>query len=169
MPLPPKQEALMRWILFGVFLSIFVMAVAGTLGALFFGFGHLTDRERDVLFTTFIVEVGAAIGVLFYSIFKLTRTSAGPARVRLSLGEFSDVRTLTGKTATLAPSKADGSSLDEVSVKVLNDNGPCIPLELPEPAYSVYVTVDTGHKRFSGSFIVGTYLVDLEEEADNGD
>ena len=168
MPVPKKQQNLMRWILFWVFLSLFIAVVIGTLGALFFGFGHLTDSERDVLFKVFIVEIGAAIIALFYSIFGLKRPGAEATRLRLDSGKFSDVQRLIGKAAVLSPSRADGCSLDDINIKVLDDNGPYIPLELPDSAYSAYITVDTGRKRYSGSFIVGTYIVKLsEEEAEN--
>ena len=107
MTLTAEQESLMRWILFWVFLVIFVAVVAGTLGALFFNFGYLEDVERNTLFTAFIVEVGAAIIALFYSIFRLRRTGTAASRLRLSLEEFADVRQLIGKTAVLWPSRED--------------------------------------------------------------
>lgn len=164
MSFPLRQETLMRWILFAVFLIVFVAVVTGTLGALFFGFGHLTEYERDVLFTSFIVEIGAAVVALFYSIFGLRRSKKAPTRLRLDLDEFSDVQTLIGRTAVLSPSKADGRSLSDVNIKIMNDNGPYLPLDLPQIADNVYVTIDAGQKCYAGSFVVGTYRVELSEE-----
>lgn len=155
----------MRWILFWVFVLLFVIVVLGTLGAMFFGFGHLTDSERSTLFKFFIVEIAAAIVALFYSIFGLkNKSKAGETRVRLNLGRYADVRKLTGSIATLAPSQVDGTSLTEADCRILYDNGPYLPLSLPPSTYSVYVTVQTGENTYSGSFVVGTYLVDLTKD-----
>lgn len=168
MALPPKQEAVMTWILFAVFLAIFVAVVIGTLAALFFGFGELTDNERNVLFKAFIVEVGAAIFALFYSIFGLKRRQRARTRVRLNPVKYKDVNRFVGKTAVLSPSDENGGDLVEKRIRVLDDNGPYIPLELPDAAHGAYIAVDLGGERFSGSFVVGTYLVDMKkDEAEN--
>lgn len=165
MSLDRKQRWLMGWILFVVFVCLFIIIVIGTLAAVFFDFGNLTEQESDTLFYVFLVEIGVAVVALFYSIFGLKkRREEKQSRVRLNLGEYSDVTNLIGKTATLSPSDAEQTSLPEVECKVLDDQGPYIPINLPPAAYSVYVTIDTTDNLYSGSFIIGNYLVDMTEE-----
>ena len=156
----------MKWILFWVFVALFVLIVVGTLAALFFGFGTLQQNERETLFRVFLVEIGLAVVALFYSIFRIKgKDRSEQGKVRLSLGELGDVRRLVGKAATLSPSKADGSSLqDDIQLRILDDNGPYVPLDLPPIARSVYLTVKLGDKSYSGSFAVGTHLVELNED-----
>ena len=159
----------MRWILFGVFVALFVIIVLGTLSVVFLGFGELADTERSTLFKVFLVEIGIAVVALFYSLFGLKRAGEIEGRVRLTHHDeekMAELRTLVNKTATLAPSQSDSSSLDEIETKILDDNGPYLQLNLPPSAFSVYLTVDTGTKSYSGSFVVGNYLVDMEEGQD---
>lgn len=154
----------MRWVLFWVAVGIFLVVVAGTLGALFFGFGDLEPGERATLFRVFIVEVGLAVVALFYSLFRLKGGSGTlECRLRLDLREYSDVRQLVGRPAILSPLTSDGTSLDTISVMILDDNGPYVPLELPDSVDAVYITIDSEEKHYSGSFPVGTYHVDLTE------
>ena len=160
-----EQERRMRWILFLVFVALFVVIVLGTLAAVFLDFGNLKEQHRNILFNVFLVEVGAAVIALFYSIFGLKRKDEVRERkVRLNLGELQDIRKLVGKTALLAPSQINGVSLEEIETTILDDNGPYLPLDLPPAAYAVYVAVASGDKRYSGSFLVGTHLVDMFEE-----
>lgn len=166
MPDPRDQEGQMKWILFFVFVGLFVLIVMGTLAALFFGFGTLQPSERETLFKVFLIEIGLAVVALFYSIFRIKgRDRSEQAKVRLSLGELGDVRRLVGKAATISPSKADGSTLEEdIKCRILDDNGPYVPLDLPPLARSVYLTVQLGDKSYSGSFAIGTHLVELNED-----
>lgn len=166
MPDRKDQEGQMKWILFWVFVGLFVLIVMGTLSALFFGFGTLQQNERETLFKVFLIEIGLAVVALFYSIFRIKGIEKSEqARVRLSLGELGDVRRLVGKPATLSPSKADGSNIrEDIQTRILDDNGPYIPLDLPPIARSVYLTVRLGDKTYSGSFSVGTHLVELNED-----
>lgn len=68
-----KQITKMRWFLFYIFASIFVIIVIGTLLVVFFGVGKPTEKERDLLFNFFIVEVGIAIIALFKMLFNLKK------------------------------------------------------------------------------------------------
>lgn len=68
-----EQLTKMRWILFWVITSLFVIIVMITLFVLFFGGGSATEEERSVLFYTFIVEIGVAVFALFYSVFGLKK------------------------------------------------------------------------------------------------
>ena len=167
MPVQGEQARRMRWILFGIFVVLFVIIVLGTLGAVFLGFGDLSDTERSTLFKAFLVEIGAAVLALFYSLFGLKRKGETEGRVRLTHHEkekMADLRKLVNKTATLSPSRSDSSSLDDIKATILDDNGPFLQLNLLPSAFSVYITVDTGYKPYSGSFVVGNYLVEMEEE-----
>ncbi len=165
MPDHREQEGLMRWILFWIFVGLFVVIVLATLGAVFLRYGDLREQERETLFTVFLVEIGVAVVALFYSLFRLKKPgNGGGDRVRLSLGELADVRRLVGKTAILSPSEQSGVSLEEVECNVLDDNGPFVPLAIPSSAYHVLVTVDARTTTYSGSFVVGTHLVDLSED-----
>jgi hypothetical protein len=71
--LEKKQITKMRWVLFCIFASIFVIIVIGTLLVVFFGVGKPTEKERDLLFNVFIIEVGIAIIALFKMLFNLKK------------------------------------------------------------------------------------------------
>jgi hypothetical protein len=154
----PDTSTTERSVLFYVFVVLFVVIVAATLLTIFFGFGHLTPVERNVLFSAFVVEIGAAVVALFYVVFGLRR-DAEDAKIRL---KHDDIRALIGKDAVLTPIESSGNNLSTVTFKVLNDNGPYVPFRLPAKTHSVYITVKEGQKSYSGSFRVGTYLVDMQ-------
>jgi len=63
----------MRWILFYIFTALFVLIVVMTIATVFFGLGAPTENERDLLFKTFVVEIGLAVVALFYSLFGLKK------------------------------------------------------------------------------------------------
>ncbi len=65
----------MKWILFSVFITLFSLAVFGTLSVVFLGFGTPTDAEREWLVKGLILEVSACVVALFYSIFGLKKSS----------------------------------------------------------------------------------------------
>lgn len=69
MSLASKEQ--MRWILFWVFVSIFAIVSLLTILAVFFGLGAPSEEERKTLLYAFIVESGAAVIALFYSLFSL--------------------------------------------------------------------------------------------------
>ena len=71
--LEKKQITKMRWVLFCIFASIFVIIVIGTLLVVFFGVGKPTEKERDLLFNIFIIEVGIALIALFKMLFNLKK------------------------------------------------------------------------------------------------
>jgi hypothetical protein len=159
-----KQENLMRWILFYIFVILFVVIVLVTLAVLIFGIGNLLESERNKLFNVFLVEIGFAVVALFYSIFNIkNKGEIEERKIRLSLGELGDVRKLVGKEAVLAPSKLDGTSLPEQRKRILDDNGPYLPLDLPKDTYYVYITVDAVEETYTASFVAGTYLVNLSK------
>lgn len=151
------QKGQMRWILFYVFLGLFVVIVAWTVLAVFMNVGNISAAHRDTLFNAFIVEIGAAVIALFYSIFELKPARSGDSpRLRLNISETDDPRQLVGKTATLDLSRADGGIVGEpLTYRILDDNGPYIPLQLPQRTHDVYVTVKIGNDNYSGSFVVG--------------
>ncbi|HHQ4572565.1 TPA: hypothetical protein ACSP3H_003466, partial [Aeromonas veronii] len=66
-----KSTQLMKWILFWVFIVLFALAVLGTLGVVFLGFGTPTEAEREWLVKGLLIEVTACIIAFFYSIFGL--------------------------------------------------------------------------------------------------
>jgi DNA-binding NtrC family response regulator len=68
-----NMDKKIKWILFLVIISSFVLIVAGTLAMLFFDFGSPTPEERSVLVKTFIAEIGLCVSTLFYSVFNLRK------------------------------------------------------------------------------------------------
>lgn len=74
---------MMRLVMFWVFISLFVIVVLATLLLIFFGVGSPTAEERALLFKIFIVEVGAAVVALFYSLFGLRQEVAPSATEEL--------------------------------------------------------------------------------------
>ena len=153
------QRESMRWVLFWVFVTLFVVIVAATLLSVFFGFGNPSPGERKTLFTAFIVEIATAVFALFYSLFGLTK-GQGQSRVRLGLG-VGDVRNLVGKTAILSFSDGVRKIGDDVERQINNDNGPLIMLDPPADAHDVLVSVGLGDGNYEGSFVIGTHVVDL--------
>lgn len=71
-----NNDERMKWILFWVFLTLFVIACAGTFGIVFFGFGTPTESERDLLVKVLIGETACCMMALFYSIFGLKSESS---------------------------------------------------------------------------------------------
>ncbi|PAJ71631.1 hypothetical protein CJF42_25685 [Pseudoalteromonas sp. NBT06-2] len=65
----------MKWILFWVFISLFILAVLGTLSVVFFGTGSPTETEREWLVKGLILEVAACVIALFYSIFGIKKSN----------------------------------------------------------------------------------------------
>ena len=156
------QRDVMRWILFWVFTALFVVIVTGTLLAVFLGWGKLQGDERAYLFKVFLLEIGAAVVALFYSIFGLKQSRAGErSRVRLGLG-VGDTRKLVGKTAVLSFSDGTGEKLGgDMQRQISDDNGPLILLEPSQDAHDVLVSVRLGDGNYEGSFVIGTHVVDL--------
>ena len=72
-----SQEDRMKWVMFYVFLGLFVLAVLGTLGMVFLGFGTPTEEERSLLVKALIGEIAAAVVALFYSLFNLKGKKRG--------------------------------------------------------------------------------------------
>ncbi len=72
----------MKWILFWVFIVLFDLAVLGTLGVVFLGFGTPTEAEREWLVKGLLLEVTACIIALFYSIFGL-KPESGKQNINL--------------------------------------------------------------------------------------
>ena len=68
-----KQAKRMKWILFYIFVTIFVLVVAGTIATVFFDYGKPSPEERKLLFNVFIGEVGVAILALFKVLFGLKK------------------------------------------------------------------------------------------------
>jgi hypothetical protein len=68
-----KEAQNMRRVLFYIFTALFVLIVVMTIATVFFGLGQPTENERDLLFKTFIVEIGLAVAALFYSLFGLKK------------------------------------------------------------------------------------------------
>ena len=70
-----KQITTMRWVLFWIFTTLFVLIVIATLSMVFLGFGEPTESERNLLFKVFIGEIGVSVVALFYSIFGIKTKS----------------------------------------------------------------------------------------------
>jgi len=165
MPKSDIQENKMKWVLFWVFMAIYVVIVFGTLWAVFLGNDNVTSSEREILFNAFVVEIGAAVIALFYSVFDLKKKgNINDGRLRLNLGEYEDIKKLVGKKAILSPSTLSNESLDEVELTILDDQGPFLPFTLPPSTFSVYLTVQMEDKTYNGSFVVGNYIVDLHKD-----
>jgi len=67
------QTRRMKWILFYVVVSIFVVIVALTIAKVWFDFGSPSPAERSVLFKVFIGEVGLTVLALFKVLFNLKK------------------------------------------------------------------------------------------------
>ncbi|PKH02768.1 hypothetical protein CXF72_09925 [Psychromonas sp. MB-3u-54] len=65
----------MKWILFSVFITLFTLAVLGTLSVVFLGFGTPTEAEREWLVKGLLLEVASCVVALFYSIFGLKKSN----------------------------------------------------------------------------------------------
>jgi hypothetical protein len=66
----------MRWVLFWIFSSAFVIILIATIGAVFFGLGALQPDERQLLMKAFFVEISIAVCALFYSLFGIKQQSS---------------------------------------------------------------------------------------------
>lgn len=77
-----NQKDQMKWVLFWVFLTLFIIMVLGTLAMVFLGFGSPTESERELMVKGLIGEVAACIIALFYSIFGLKGSSEDSGKVQ---------------------------------------------------------------------------------------
>jgi hypothetical protein len=154
-----NQQSKMKWILFYVFVSLFVIIVILTIASVFFNMGKLSDDMRKTLSTAFILEIGGAVVALFYSMFNLRRTDK--SRIRLTMDNLTDVKAFINKKAVLSLCLEDGSDIKTIESKVFDDNGPFIPLSLPSNVANIYVSIEVNNTQYSGSMAVGTYMVEL--------
>jgi hypothetical protein len=96
-----KQNNRMRSVLFYIFIAIFVVIVAGTIGMVFFGLGRPEPHEREILFNVFIGEIGLAVLALFKVLFGLKKPAVENAEVPKVEGtykyemSFSETKTKT--------------------------------------------------------------------------
>ena len=77
-----NQKEQMKWVLFWVFLTLFVLMVLGTLAMVFLGFGSPTESERELMVKGLIGEVAVCIIALFYSIFGLKSGSVDASKLQ---------------------------------------------------------------------------------------
>lgn len=68
-----KQTRRMKWILFYVVVSIFVVVAIGIILVVFLDIGNPKPSERDFLFKVFIGDVGVAVLAMIYKIFDLKK------------------------------------------------------------------------------------------------
>lgn len=162
----------MKWILFLVFVIFFIIITSLTILAIFTDFGSLTSGERDILFKSFIVEIGISIVALFYVLFGLKKGSlqgqSSPKnlhKVRLRFGNLTDIKMFKGSQAICLPYLADGTEMEEIKCHILDDEGPVLRLDLPNDTLYVFVSIKTNSNIYSGSFAVDSYFVDMKEEA----
>jgi hypothetical protein len=82
---PTKQTQFerMRWYIFWIFITLFVMASVLTILGLFFGVGNLSERHEDKLVLAFVIEVGVAVAALFYSLFGIKKSGESNAEAQL--------------------------------------------------------------------------------------
>jgi hypothetical protein len=115
----------MKWILFWVFISLFVLAVLGTFSVVFFGMGTPTEAERDWLVKGLILEVAACVIALFYSIFGLKKTNDSHSDKKLSNLEIR-IEELEQKfllsTKEISNSKNLSPISDDSEVNLVEDN-----------------------------------------------
>lgn len=67
------HDPAMKKILFYLFTSAFVIILLLTIASVFFNVGQPTETERNMLFYTFMVEVGVAVAALFYLVFGIRK------------------------------------------------------------------------------------------------
>lgn len=84
----------MKWILFFVFVTLFVLGVLGTLSVVFLGFGSPTDTEREWLVKGLVLEVAACVIALFYSIFGLKKVDVPDSNYAQKLADLEKTLTI---------------------------------------------------------------------------
>jgi len=78
-----KQKKTISYVLFWTFWAVYLFTCVGTLAMLFFGFGTVHESERTILTSSFVIETGAAIFALFYSIFGLKKSKESKEILKL--------------------------------------------------------------------------------------
>ncbi len=71
-----SQAFKMRWILFWVLVTLYVVIVIATLLVVFAGIGRPEQQERSLLFKLFIGEIGVTVIALFYALFGIKRSQS---------------------------------------------------------------------------------------------
>ena len=156
-----NQITSMRWILFFIFVFLFTVIVIFTIMSVFFGFFYLPENQKELLFKAFIIEIGAAVISLFYSVFEIRRKPTNP-KIRLDFG-IADIKSFIGGKATITPI-CDGKYLPDIVSPILNDNGPYCNIQIPQKAESITITTKKNNKSYFGSFPTNTYIVEMVEE-----
>lgn len=116
-----KSTQLMKWILFWVFIVLFALAVLGTLGVVFLGFGTPTEAEREWLVKGLILEVAACIVALFYSIFSLKPESG---KQNLNVEDFESRLTELESKVFLTVKEIDSNTVELSARKEDSSSGP---------------------------------------------
>lgn len=125
-----NQTRTMRWILFWLFTGLFSIIVFATLAVVFYGFGHPTSEERNLLVKVFISEVGASVVALFWSIFKLrqpttdysvpvqaplvTKQDANPNKMQLASIDHAEVDFLKAFLTIFSPDTSPGDPYSKI-------------------------------------------------------
>jgi hypothetical protein len=164
-----NQDYWIRWILIISFLLIFLLACLGTLGSIFLDFGNLNPQDKDILLNALIIGAGSAIIGLFYSVFGLKNKLYENLRVRLNLiqdqndNQEADVLQLLRGTADLEVFNSEAKVIQTFNkLRIQNDQGPYILLpKLKHNAETVYIAVSVNDKKYTGSFTIKSYLIDL--------
>ncbi len=112
-----NQLYLMKWILFWVILILFILAVLGTFGIVFFGFGTPTDSERDLLVKALIGEIAAAVIALFYSMFNLKKQGTMPADQKENIDD-AKLQNLTPGDEDTNTTKVGGDNVYQIKLDI---------------------------------------------------
>src|SRR2546421_2804089 len=104
-----SDVAKMRGVLFAVFVGQFILIFFAALTSLYFGFGHFTESQRTVLFSSLIMEIVAAVIGLFYALFGLRNAgNQVPRKIRLIFERIRDVKQFVLRQAICSPRLTNG-------------------------------------------------------------
>ncbi|MCK9208024.1 MAG: hypothetical protein M0P66_13005 [Salinivirgaceae bacterium] len=150
-----NQNNLMRWILFGVFITFYVLITTFTIFALFFDLGNLSSEFKKPLFTTFIIETGIGIVTLFYSLFGLRRSANSSSLPKIESEIVNNVNVVND-----TPIGADIYLNNDIDL--LNSYNKSIKSRLTsegfsthfEPSMFVFASPDSDYKDFRPTIVI---------------
>lgn len=150
-----EQRKKMKWILFWVFLTIYVIVTFLTILALFFNLGNLEVGYKSSLVATFIIETGAGIITLFYSIFSLKRPDKKNVIPPFSSEIQKDVEVvddspLGSKIQLNKPTDILGSYNGEIKSVLISKNFS----EQYNPAMMLFLSSDTDYMNFRPTVVL---------------
>lgn len=152
-----------KWILFYMFIGIFLIITGLTIWGVFFKLEYLEEQYKNKLFYALILEISAAVILLFKTGFGLGGDNSVAKKIWIDFDEGNDIKKYIGKDVIISPRGDDGSPMGEDIINsIQKDRALYVSPELPNDTVSVFMTLELNNEVYEGSFSVNSFVVKLE-------